>query len=45
MAKGRNKQSREAKKPKGGKLPVKAPSTFLRPPPVSAPPATKGSTK
>jgi hypothetical protein len=45
VAKGRSRRGREAKKPKGGKLPIKAASTFLRPSPVSAPPATKGSTK
>ncbi len=45
MAKGRNKKSRETKKPKAVKQPTQAAPTFLRPQPGNAQPATKGGAK
>ena len=45
LAKGRSSRNREAKKPKGGKQPTQAASSFLRPQPASSKPAPKESTK
>jgi hypothetical protein len=46
MSKGRSQRGREVKKPKGGKKPVLAGSTFLRSQPAQpAPPTTKEGRK
>jgi hypothetical protein len=41
LAKGRSQSNREAKKPKGGKKPAQAATTFQRPPPAIPSPTTK----
>jgi hypothetical protein len=45
MAKDRNRGNREVKKPKGGKKPVQAGSTFLRPAQPATPPTNKQGNK